>query len=165
VIGNAADLLKSLKTDDLEFVIASRDMLDTSARHAAVQSVGWVDIVALVRPGHPLAGRRITDKDLSDFPVLGGSPIDSSGSSQHPDYRPSIMCDNYEALRSVTLQSDAIWISAKCLARGDFVALRGASIARRNELVAVASPGRTLSPIAVRLLQDCKALLTAANAA
>jgi DNA-binding transcriptional LysR family regulator len=165
VVGSAPDLLRQLKADELEFVIASRDMLDAGGMHTCIASIGWVELAALVRRGHPLARRRVSDKDLADFPVIGGSPMDPLGAARQPGYRPTVMCDNYDVLRNVTLQSDAIWIAARCLARDELVALRGASIAKPNELIAVAPVGRTLSPVASKLVDDCRQLLAKATKA
>jgi len=162
-VGSVTDLLGALKTDQLEFVIASRGLVEEGVPHAVVASIGWVELAPLVRRGHPLAGRRIHDKDLAGYPVLGGSPLDPLGSTRHPSYRPTMVCDDYGALRQVTMKSDAIWIAATCLAGRELVALRGASIARPNELVAVALAGRTLSPIALTLIETCRELLTEAS--
>lgn len=162
-VGSVADLLAALKADQLEFVIASRELVEEGVPHAVVASIGWVELAPLVRRDHPLAGRRISDKDLSGYPVLGGSPLDPLGATRHPSYRPTIVCDDYGALRRVALQSDAIWIAATCLAGRELVALRGASLAKPNELVAVALAGRTLSPIALTLIEHCRQLLAEAS--
>lgn len=161
-VGSATDLLKSLQDDELEFVIVSRRMVQDSTHHSIVASLGWVELAVLVRPTHPLAGRRVSDRDLARFPVVGGSPADKLGVRKDGTYQPTIMCDNYEALRKVTLESDALWIAARCLARGELVPLKGPSIAKPNELVVVAATGRTLSPIAEKLIAECRELLARA---
>ena len=162
-VGSASDLLKSLQDDEIEFVIVSRRMVSTAVHHSVIASLGWVELAVLVRPGHPLARRRVTDKDLTRYPIVGGSPADPLSTARQSAYAPTIMCDNYEALRTVTLQSDAVWIAAKCLARGELVPLKGPSIAKPNELVVVAATGRTLSPIAEKLIEECRELLAKAG--
>lgn len=162
-VGSAIDLLKSLQDDELEFVVVSRRMVQHSTHHSIVASLGWVELAVLVRPAHPLAGRRVSDRDLARFPVVGGSPADKLGVRKEGAYAPTIMCDNYEALRKVTLESDALWIAARCLARGELVPLKGPSIAKPNELVVVAATGRTLSPIAEKLIEECRELLARAG--
>ena len=161
--GSATDLLKLLHDDELEFVVVSRRMVQPTVHYSVVASLGWVELAVLVRPGHPLAGKRVADRDLSRFPILGGSPIGLPGMAKQSAYAPSITCDNYEALRAVTLRSDAVWIAAKCLAREEFEILRGPSIAKPNELVVVAATERSLSPIAAQLIAECRRLVSEAN--
>lgn len=165
-LGSPRQLLAALKADELEFVILSRALVDPATDGVSIQSIGWLQLVALARPGHPLAGRRVTDAALEGLPVIGGTPLETDTAARRPDYEPTITCDNYDLLRSVVLETDAVWITADCLARGEFVVLEGISVAQRIQLVAASLVGRTLSP-AARMLIDVSArqLASAGNAA
>jgi DNA-binding transcriptional LysR family regulator len=161
-LGGAEQLVSMLKAEELEFAILSKNLVDAETDRLSMHSVGWLKIAALVRPGHPLAGRTVTDDDLKGLPLIGGSTRETPGSID-PGYLPTVTCDNYHVLREVTLRTDAVWITADCLARDAFVALEGVSIAQQIQLVAASLPGRTLSAAARSLIGMTTKLLAQAT--
>lgn len=151
-IGSLSELLTALKSDRLEFLILSQASIDERSKIFSNHRVGKMQLVALVRQGHPLLNE-MPPPDLSAFPLLGGTPMDEEKKRANRIYNPSIMCDNYHILRDVTLRSDSVWITADCMAQGELVALSGVNITQQLQIVAISKPGRHLSPSA-RLLID-----------
>jgi hypothetical protein len=105
-------------TSDRDFVTSP------SLHYSIIASLRSVELAAFVRPGHTLARGRVTDKDLSRCQIVDGPPAYPTGAPRQWTCAPTITCDNYAALRTATLQSDAVGIAAKCRARGTRVTER-----------------------------------------
>lgn len=157
-IGSLSELLAALKSDRLEFVILSHLSIDEASNIYANHRIGRMKLVGLVRKDHPL----ITKPDFTtarDYPLLGGTPLDEARQQENAAYNPTIMCDNYHVLRDVTLNSDAIWITADCMAHDGLVPLKDFDIAQPLQIVAVSMPGRHLSPSARLFIDKAAAIL------
>lgn len=157
-IGRLSELLTALKSDSLEFVILSQSSIDEQSNIFSNHRIGKMQLVALVREGHPLLNEA-SPPDLSVYPLIGGTPPDDENNRNNRIYNPSIMCDNYHVLRDVALRSDAVWITADCMAQGEFVALDGVNITQQLQIVAISMPGRHLSPSARLLIDKAAAIL------
>lgn len=135
-----------------------RIQIDPS-HNVSIEPVGWLNLIALVRPGHPLAGQAITEETLRDWPVIGVSSLDDADVSGHARVEATITCDSQEVLRRITLNSEAVWLTADCLAQRDLVQLHGLQQEDQIQIIAASPAGRTLSPAALTLIAASSAAL------
>lgn len=161
-VGGLSELLAALKSDSLEFVVLSQASIDGQSNIFSNHRIGKMQLVALVREGHPLLNES-SRYDLSAYPLLGAAPPDGDNKRTDWVYDPTIICDNYHVLRDVALRSDAVWITADCMAQGEFVALDGVNITQELQIVAITMPGRHLSPSARLLIDKAAAIVTSLN--
>lgn len=152
-IGSPEQLLACVKEDQIEFAIVARSLVDPVSDGFSLQPIGRVDVGAMVRPDHPLVGRLVSDTELRNWPVLGSTPLNFPRNKILAGFEPAVICDNYDVLRTVTLQTDGIWLTASRLGRGELVALEGLSITKPIQLVSVSLQDRTLSPLARMLIR------------
>jgi len=94
------------------------------------RTAGKLPLGVIVRPDHPLAGKRaITLEALDRFPIIGAHPtpigrqarIDPSALFHALEYL-NLSCDNYDVLARVTAETDAVWISSPLSARRELAA-------------------------------------------
>lgn len=114
IVDRASELLPQLANDEIEFAICSRGASPIGEEHEA-EPICDLQPALLVRAGHPLAGRRVTEPDVRTFPVIGGTPR-KQGELSPFNYVPHLACDNSEILRELTQDSDALWMSSPALA-------------------------------------------------
>lgn len=150
-VGSAAQLLSALLEDRLEFIILAAQRIDLFAHHLTIKPIGRVRLAALVRSDHPLLGKPVDLADLRRYPVAIGTLLSDERTSL-ARFSPTIQCDDYDALRRVTLASDTIWFASDRLAGEGLVPLPLELEAEFIQLVAIAKAGRTLSPIARRMI-------------
>lgn len=150
-VGSASQLLTALLEDRLEFIILAAQRIDLYTNDLTVKPIGRVRLAALVRDDHPLLGRPAGLDDLRNYPVAIGTLL-SDERANLARLSPSIQCDDYDVLRRVTLASDTIWFASDCLAGEGLVRLPLELDADTVQLVALSKAGRTLSPIARRMI-------------
>jgi len=143
-LGDVGELQDLLRAGELDFAVLAHVLVEDRP-DLSFRRVGQIAIGALVRRGHPLAGRSADAADMAAYPVIGGS---GSG----PTYAPTIACDNFEIAAQITLASDAIWVTAQPLADDRFALVEGLPVARPVELVVASLARRTLSPPALLLV-------------
>ncbi len=148
----AAELYLELVEGNIEMLFCSAHQLaDKTDIEEAV--VGEIEIAALVRAGHPLASlAEVSKDDVSLYPLLTGAEVHSAGPRRN---RGGLICDNYEILRRMVVEADAVWLSspqlvAADLAGGALVALNrvGDSVPDRVSVYMVTRRGERLSPAA-----------------
>jgi len=143
-LGDVGELQDLLRACELDFAVLAHVLVEDRPDFS-FRRVGQIALGALVRRGHPLAGRRADVADIAGYPVIGGS-------GGGPSYAPTIACDNFEIAAQVTLASDAIWVTAEPLADDRFALVEGLPITRPVELVVASLARRTLSPPALLLV-------------
>jgi len=136
-LGDVAELLSLLHDGELDFAVLAH-LLVEDRPDLSFRRIGQIRLGALVRRGHPLAGRTVHEDEIAAFPIIGGT-----GAS--PVYAPTISCDNFEIAGQVTLASDAIWITAEALAYDRYAMVHGLPVAQPLELVVASLARRTLS--------------------
>ncbi len=151
VVARPAYLLyDDLIEDRIEILFCSaRQLADRSGIEE--ENLGTVSIGAIVRAGHPLAARReVTPQDLAGFALLSGAEASSMAARGHPG---GFVCDNYEVLRQLVMQSDAVLLSSPALVSreleaGSLVALQrvDSDVPAQVEVYMVSRSGETLSP-------------------
>jgi len=152
-LGSSGELLKEAGDGDLDFVVLSQNFVDPNPEPFTLRRVAQLQIAALVRQSHPLAGRTVSEADLAGWPIIGGTPNEAPRASATGDYAPRIICDNFDVMRDVTLNSDAIWITAEHMGKGQLAPLRGLRIAQQVQIVVASLTHRSLSPAALLLIE------------
>ncbi len=145
-LGDVAELQAMLQEGELDFAVLALPLVEDRP-DLSLRRVGQVRLGALVRRGHPLAGRTATEAEVeaAAYPIIGGS-------GDAPTYAPTIACDNFEIAQAVTLASNAIWIAAESLADERFSILKGLPIAQRVDIAVASLARRTLSPASLLMI-------------
>ena len=143
-LGDVAELQALLREGELDFAVLAHVLVEDRP-DLSFRRIGQTRLGALVRRDHPLAGRTVGEEDIAGFPIIGGT-------GGGPVYQPTISCDNFEIAGSVTLASDAIWITAEALADDRYALVHGLPVAQPLELVVASLARRTLSIQALLLI-------------
>ncbi|SCW61177.1 DNA-binding transcriptional regulator, LysR family [Sphingobium faniae] len=143
-LGEVGELQDLLREGELDFAVLAHVLVEDRP-DLSFRRIGQIRLGALVRRGHPLAGRTMREEEATGFPVIGGT-------GDSPTYAPTIACDNFEIAGQVTLASDAIWVAAEALADDRFALVHGLGIAQPLEMVVASLARRTLSPPALLLI-------------
>ena len=131
---------------------------DVYAANLTVKTIGESPIGALVRHGHPLLGEAATLAQFRTFPVAIGTLLPEER-VQLADFSPTIECDDYDALRRATINSDMIWITAERLAGAQLLPLSTKLNSHATRLVAISRSGHSPSLLARQLINQCRTLL------
>ncbi|KXU33319.1 hypothetical protein A0J57_15425 [Sphingobium sp. 22B] len=143
-LGDVGELQALLQEGELDFAVLAHVLVEDRP-DLSFRRIGRTRLGALVRRGHPLAGRTVGEEDIAGYPIIGGT-----GGS--PIYAPTISCDNFEIAGLVTLASDAVWITAEALADDRYALIHGLPVAQPLELVVASLARRTLSVQALLLI-------------
>lgn len=157
-VGGAEHLVAKLVAGQLDFILLSAGRADIYGANLTVKTIGELPIGALVRHGHPLLGEVATLAQFSTFPVAIGTLLPEER-VQLANFSPTIECDNYDALRRATINSDMIWITAECMAGAQLLPLSTKLHSHATRLVAISRSGHSLSPLARQLINHCRTLL------
>jgi DNA-binding transcriptional LysR family regulator len=155
-VKSADVLLRELVDGVVEMVFCTTEQVGP-APEITVQPLGAITLSQIVRADHPLARR--TGLMLADVVAY---PIAHSAHSQaevfHAEARfertGALFCDNYEILRQVVLDTDAVWMSSPQMVADDIAAGRMVQLdvadlpPRRSEVGVARLKGRTSSPAA-----------------
>jgi DNA-binding transcriptional LysR family regulator len=146
----AAVLLRELLNDEIELLFCASDQI-ARAEEIEIRRVGAIELAMFARASHPLAAERsVGMADLRKYPFACAAEL----TGRLPSRGGSLICDNFEILRQVVLQGDAVWLSspqmaAADLAEGRMVQLPVADLPISGGDVAVVQlKGRACSPAA-----------------
>lgn len=165
VVDGAAELLRQIARDEIEFAICAHEAAPLGTEHEAL-SICQLPLALLARAGHPLAGRRVSEEEARRFPMVGGSRSERTA-ARVAGYAPDIACDNYEILRGLTLSSDVLWMSSPAVAQPELtdhhlVAIDCPDLTRASyDVVLVHRRRRTLSPAAALVAERLSEALAA----
>lgn len=117
VVGHTDALATQLLTGELDFLIglAPRSRMPPHIRH---RTFVVLRPKFLIRPGHPLAGRRrVSVREVSRYPLLTGTGWSESLFSLDEEFdprlfQPTIRLDSYGILAELVLESDSIMVSS-----------------------------------------------------
>jgi len=167
-IGDADRLIGRLRRLELEFAILSRGALpaDTPLQ---LTSFRTIPLGLLVRAGHPLTDKAaVTAEDLRGYRLISGTSV-GQPVSEDPLPGLRLLCDNYQLLREVACQSDAVWLTSPLMAHSDsspaLISLRVSGplgFTDQTELVVVSLPERGRSALARSVLDLLEAEMPAA---
>jgi DNA-binding transcriptional LysR family regulator len=155
-VKSADVLLSELLDGAIEMMFCTTEQV-LPAPEIAVQPVGAVTLAHIVRAAHPLAGREgLTMADVVDFPIAHSAH--SQAEVFHAEARfartGALFCDNYEILRQVVLDTEAVWMSSPQMVADDIAAGRMVQLdvadmpPRRSAVGVVRLKGRAWSPAA-----------------
>jgi DNA-binding transcriptional LysR family regulator len=151
------ELVDQLFNDEIEIFFHSISQLYFPSELDNIE-VGRLKLDLMVRSGHPVLSRDIRyPKDLTDFPLACGGVL-----VEMFTMNASIKCDNYEILREITLNSDAIWLSSpfmcdKEIKNGDIVQLRlPFALDMFSDIAAFTLKNRAISPLSRRIIDISK---------
>ena len=176
IIGAAPDLIQSLKARRIDFAIFAEPQLPIDADLVA-EPAGTIHVGLIARAGHPLAGQKaIPAAALKSFPLATGQfpdgprHVDLGGLTEEGQPalpRPTIICENFDILRKVVRDSNAIWLSSPEAVRDapeEFVLLDvQPPLASTHNLLLVRRCGR-LSPAAQSVARTLIAVLAGTEA-
>jgi DNA-binding transcriptional LysR family regulator len=162
-IDSAGELARKLRQDLIEVFLCARGALG-DVQGFDQESLFRVPLALNVRRGHPLAGhRRLSADDLAAYPLISGSIEATSRTTSRTTSRfvdvfaPTITCDSYDAMRKLTLETDAIWLwpPAEPSREPTLVSLpvQHLGVPDQVEIVIVRHSGRSVSPGAVRMIE------------
>jgi len=158
VVNGASELLRQLARDEIEFAICARQA-SLIGEEFTVDPLCNLPLALLARGHHPLSGRCVSLREVQNFPLIGGTFTDRPGGHSMA-YAPNLACDNYEILRGLTLESDALWMSSpmlaqKELANGQMVAIDCPDLVGPTyEVVMVTRFRRSQSPAALLVAEQ-----------
>ncbi|CAN7249440.1 LysR family transcriptional regulator [Phenylobacterium sp. LjRoot219] len=155
-VKSADVLLRELADGEIEMLFCATEQI-TRTPEIAIQPLQAVTLAMIVRAGHPLAGKTgLTLADVVAYPIAHSAH--AAAEELHAESRfargGALFCDNYEILRQVVLDGDAVWMSSPQMVADDLAAGRLALLdvadipARRSEIGVVRLKGRTSSPAA-----------------
>jgi DNA-binding transcriptional LysR family regulator len=156
-------LLAELMDDRIEMIIANTGQLG-DVPGISPTPLGTLELILAVRAGHGLADRgNLTFADLTPYPVA--SPVDLPAGRLSGDHG-AFICDNFHILRETVLGTDCVWLTSPAFIADD---LRDGRLIRlditdsypdRTEICVAHRRGRTLSPAALAVLDELKALMS-----
>lgn len=157
VLGGGPELVRRTLEDELEFCCVGDIMIPEAERMDTIP-IARFPIALIVRAGHPLLEGTGT---LEDFPLIGASTADWTPTA----YEPTVRCESNAILKTVTMTSNAVWLSAAVAAKAEIAAGTLAILPQAFEtpdqeirLVMVRHSGRTLSPAAQYLERTVRRL-------
>ena len=143
-------LLDDLLENRIEAIFGSRVPLEGVMPHLEVVQLGEIRMDLLVRAAHPLARRRdLVTKDLQHFPAATTMTLRSFGNLRSAA---GLVCDNFEILRDLTLDTDCVWLASADLVREHVAEGRLVRLSVKDytpptgDLSLIWRRGRTLSP-------------------
>ena len=110
-------LLSMLLDEKIEFFVCAEGQLPPTP-HVKSVAIGWFQVILLVRVNHPLlALPQISRDDLTKYPLISSGLLQyrTDVASQYLSYlgrQPTIIVENYDTLKKVAENSDAIWIGS-----------------------------------------------------
>jgi DNA-binding transcriptional LysR family regulator len=164
--------IEPLRNRELDFYVADISEI-RAAPDVNITRVPPQEIVWFCRPGHPLAGRGALQlAALFQYPVVlpalprwatdwigtntNGQKKETSAASP---FRPAVTCSHFSALKAMVLNSDSVCGTTRPAIKADFRANRFAHLPvsgapAYSDAGIVSLKGRTLSPIAVKLIDE-----------
>jgi len=164
-------LLERLSAGEIEFFICAENAVGR-VPHVTSEVIARLPLAALVRAGHPLAGRRqVEAAAFYAYPMIGGafSPDKQLFQSHEidPRYEPVIACDDYHLLAAALKQSDAVCLFSAHFAAEGLMRLDTAPGVFAEELPIVLCQLRSRRPTdaAAGAMAELKSLAQALEAA
>lgn len=166
-VKSADVLLRELSDGAVEMVFCTTEQV-AAAPEIVVQPLGCVVLAQIVRAGHPLVGRTgLTLTDVVAYPIAHSAHSQAEVLHAEPQFEGAgaLFCDNYEILRQVVLDTDAVWMSSpqmvsQDIAAGRMVQLEVADMPPRRSEVGVARlKGRASSPAASAIIDRVAQIL------
>ena len=126
-------LRDELMSGEIEVALCSTEHIP-AVPELAFRPVGGIALAPIVRAGHPLAGREdLAAADTGSYPVAyaASGPALGHAARKGADAG-ALYCDNFEIVREVVRDSDAIWISSPRIAAEELAAGRMVQLAIRD---------------------------------
>jgi DNA-binding transcriptional LysR family regulator len=159
-------LLAELMSGGVEMVFCATEPVPRTPE-ISVQPLGSITLALIARAGHPLTAREaLTMAEVGAFPISHSAH--AAAEDFHAEERfasGALFCDNYEILRQVVLESDAVWMSSPEMVAEDMAAGRLVQLdvtdmpPRRSEVGVARLKGHTNSPAANAVVDHVADLL------
>lgn len=155
-------LLEHLRHERLEFAVFARALLPTGEHPYAFRTLASLPLAYVVRRGHPLTkAAKPSAERLRQYPHVTGT---TAGAGDALAF--AMTCDDWDALRQVTLSTDAVWWTSPSAVQDDVDAGRLAMLDAKPqggsaELVLVHLAERSLSPGATLVIDKIERILGA----
>jgi DNA-binding transcriptional LysR family regulator len=177
VSDNWVALVAALRRRELDFIVASHPPAE-EAGDLVAKPLALREACFLVRPGHPLLGRRdLAFADVAAFPVVstGRFPaeitaivVDSRKGEDAGRPFPDVACESHEMMRAIVRATDHVLLSGlaanvTALEAGELVALPFSDPRISAKFAVLRLQARTLPPIAEELIADVVAADRAAT--
>lgn len=164
----ATVLYQELIDDRIEIFFCAEGQLQGKP-DLAMEVVGEISLGLIVRSEHPLAHQQVVSLDeMAAYSILSGDEMPIMKQDVNSG---SLVCDNYNILREVVLQSDAVWISspqfvAKEIRDGRLkaLALPGSVLQSTMSVCMVSRSANRLSPVALFVRDYVRDRLSALSA-
>jgi len=155
-VKSADGLLRELADGEIEMVFCATEQVARTPE-IVVEPIGAVTLAMIVRADHPLAGRSgLRLAEVAEYPLAHSAHAQAEGfhATEGLVRAGALFCDNYEILRQVVLDGQAVWMTSPQMVLEDIAAGRLAQLdvadmpARRGEVGVVRRRGRASSPAA-----------------
>jgi DNA-binding transcriptional LysR family regulator len=155
-VKSADVLLRELADGEIEMLFCATEQV-ARMPDIVVEPIGAVTRAMVARADHPLGGRRALKLAVvADFPLAHSAHAQAEGFHETEGLvgGGALFCDNYEILRQVVLDGQAVWMTSPQMVVEDLAAGRLAQLdvadmpARRGEIGVVRLKGRASSPAA-----------------
>jgi LysR family transcriptional regulator, pca operon transcriptional activator len=167
-VKSADVLVRELMDGDIEMLFCATEQVARTPE-IAIAPLGEVTLAILARADHPLAGRgALRLADVAAFPIAHSAHAlaEEFHATEGVLRSGALFCDNYEILRQVVLDGEAVWMSSPQMVAEDIAAGRLTQLdvpdlpARRSEIGVLRLKGRTSSPAASAITAAVAALLS-----
>ena len=164
VVRETSAIVEGVLQGVFDFAICSANTLKSEAGMDVI-SLASFPMGMFVRPGHPLLSlnRDVEWNELIPYPRITGRYPQHRRLDASLPFGPldtTVECNDFEVLRAITVETDAIWLTAMAMLDGDE---RGDALVSINprpfhdlaiaEIVLVRQSERLLSPAAERVIQ------------
>ena len=155
-------MVERILAADLDFCICAQNTLDPSPA-LSIFRLAQFRMGYFVRAGHPIltSSALPSRDDLARFPrATGRSPTATSpwSANMFDALGPTLECDDFGALKQITLLTDAIWLTSERLVVNELASGKIAELPlaikkdqRQTDIVLVQLRNRTLSPASLQL--------------
>jgi len=159
-------LLAALRNDEIEFCVIAEEQSHTKGM--VLNNIGQLSAGFFARRGHPLSEHdAVSMEDLAQFTISCAEEIDLRlPQSMKFDM---LICDNFDILKKISLDSDVICLCSRLYATsnengGRLVEISVGSIDPiNNPIYIVRLEGRSLSPVAGRMISSIVSLFIRCN--
>lgn len=163
--GHTETLLPALLNGELHFLVADAEVA-SGHEDLDIQPLAAAQIVAAVRPGHPLASdAQPTPDEVGQCPLIGASTAprfeqwrtQNAASQGAEPFTPSLHSDNYEILARLAEETNAIFFGPRDVLKmyeraGRLMVMTWPLEGPDTQSSLIRSKGRHLSPAAKRLI-------------
>lgn len=107
------EALVALRANKIDVAVLPIAENDLPGGDLIMETLFDLNINALVRKGHPLAGLKATIADIENFKIASGAPLSRSNTQG------AVILSNFDILKQIALSSDIVWFTSTRLVQDE----------------------------------------------